>query len=120
MWNERVSFLSRSRTVAVHEPTGIKVAIKILNKQKLRKMDVSLLCVLHSAIVDVIFSICLLPSRCPPFLFRSKFMLHCLPLFLNLQMGEKVRTEIHILRQFQHPHVIRLYEVLETPTDIYR
>jgi len=46
-------------------------------------------------------------------------MLHCLPLFLNLQMGEKVRTEIHILRQFQHPHVIRLYEVLETPTDIY-
>jgi len=52
--------------VATHEPTGAKVAIKILNRRKLKKQD----------------------------------------------MGEKVRTEIHILRQFSHPHIIRLYEVI--------
>lgn len=30
-----------------------------------------------------------------------------------------VRREIKILRLFMHPHIIRLYEVIETPTDIY-
>lgn len=30
-----------------------------------------------------------------------------------------VRREIKICRLFVHPHVIRLYEVIETPTDIY-
>ena len=30
-----------------------------------------------------------------------------------------VRREIKILRLFMHPHIIRLYEVVETPTDIY-
>jgi len=59
--------------LAVHEPTGQKVAIKILNRKKLRKQE----------------------------------------------MGEKVRTEIHILRLFTHPHIIRLYEVIDTPTDIF-
>lgn len=34
-------------------------------------------------------------------------------------MGEKVRTEIHILRLLQHSHIIRLYEVIDTPTDIF-
>ena len=34
-------------------------------------------------------------------------------------MGEKVRTEIHILRLFTHPHIIRLYEVIDTPSDIF-
>lgn len=60
-------------SVATHEPTGQKVAIKILNRKKLKKQD----------------------------------------------MGEKVRTEIHILRLFTHPHIIRLYEVIDTPTDIF-
>lgn len=59
--------------LAVHELTNQKVAIKILNRKKLKKMD----------------------------------------------MGEKVRTEIHILRLFTHPHIIRLYEVIDTATDIY-
>lgn len=36
-----------------------------------------------------------------------------------LDMEEKVRREIKILRLFQHPHIIRSYEVIETPTDIY-
>lgn len=36
-----------------------------------------------------------------------------------MDMDEKVRREIKILRLFMHPHIIRLYEVIETPTDIY-
>ena len=36
-----------------------------------------------------------------------------------LDMEEKVRREIKILRLFQHPHIIRSYEVIETPTDIF-
>ena len=55
----RFAFISE---VATHELTGIKVAVKILNRQKLKKMD----------------------------------------------MSEKVRTEIHILRLFRHPHIIQL------------
>ncbi len=30
-----------------------------------------------------------------------------------------VRREIKILRLFMHPHIFRLYEVIETPSDIY-
>ena len=36
-----------------------------------------------------------------------------------LDMQEKVRREIRILRQCTHPHIIRLYEVIDTPTDIF-
>mmetsp|Transcript_2344 Transcript_2344/g.7017 ORF Transcript_2344/g.7017 Transcript_2344/m.7017 type:complete len:506 (-) Transcript_2344:768-2285(-) len=59
--------------VAEHILTGHKVAIKILNRRKIKQMD----------------------------------------------MEEKVRREIKILRLFMHPHIIRLYEVIETPQDIY-
>ncbi|CAI5980956.1 unnamed protein product [Closterium sp. NIES-65] len=59
--------------VAEHVLTGHKVAIKILNRRKIRSMD----------------------------------------------MEEKVRREIKILRLFMHPHIIRLYEVIETPADIF-
>lgn len=38
---------------------------------------------------------------------------HCLVVF------PAVRREIKILRLFMHPHIIRLYEVIETPADIY-
>ncbi|KAL5741305.1 hypothetical protein ACOSP7_028037 [Xanthoceras sorbifolium] len=58
---------------AEHVVTGLKVAIKVLN--------------------------------------RSKIM--------ERRMEEKVRREIKILRLFKHPHITRLYEVIETPTDIY-
>lgn len=37
----------------------------------------------------------------------------------NMEMEEKVRREIKILRLFMHPHIIRLYEVIDTVTDIY-
>ncbi|GMH24000.1 hypothetical protein Nepgr_025843 [Nepenthes gracilis] len=59
--------------IAEHKLTGYKVAIKILNRRKIK----------------------------------------------NMEMEEKVRREIKILRLFMHPHIIRLYEVIETPSDIY-
>eukprot|EP01071_Lankesteria_metandrocarpae_P005606 Lankesteria_metandrocarpae@DN4061_c0_g1_i1.p1 len=59
--------------LAVHEGTGSKVAIKIINKAKMMSMD----------------------------------MLH------------KVRREINILQTVAHPHVLRLYELIDTPTDIF-
>ncbi|KAJ4835382.1 SNF1- protein kinase catalytic subunit alpha kin10 [Turnera subulata] len=59
--------------IAEHVLTGHKVAIKILNRRKIK----------------------------------------------NMEMEEKVRREIKILRLFMHPHIIRLYEVIETPSDIY-
>ncbi|PIA62872.1 hypothetical protein AQUCO_00200708v1 [Aquilegia coerulea] len=59
--------------IAEHALTGHKVAIKILNRRKIK----------------------------------------------NMEMEEKVRREIKILRLFMHPHIIRLYEVIETQTDIY-
>lgn len=52
-------------SVAEHEITGHKVAIKILNRNKIRSLD----------------------------------------------MSEKVRREISLLRKMRHPHIIRLYVV---------
>ncbi|KAL3513137.1 hypothetical protein ACH5RR_025854 [Cinchona calisaya] len=59
--------------IAEHMLTGYKVAVKILNRRKMKSPD----------------------------------------------MEEKVRREIKICRLFVHPHIIRLYEVIETPADIY-
>ena len=59
--------------MAEHQLTGKKVAVKILNRNRIRQLD----------------------------------------------MDEKVRREIKILKLFYHPHIIRLYEVIYTPTDIY-
>ena len=36
-----------------------------------------------------------------------------------LDMDEKVKREIWILQRLNHPHISRLYEVIETPTDIF-
>lgn len=35
------------------------------------------------------------------------------------QLEEKVKREIKILKMCDHPHIIHLYEVIETPTDVY-
>lgn len=59
--------------LAEHELTEHKVAIKILNRQKIKSLDVA----------------------------------------------EKIRREIQILKMFRHPHIIKLYEVISTPTDIF-
>ncbi|KAL0484249.1 SNF1-related protein kinase catalytic subunit alpha [Acrasis kona] len=59
--------------LAEHEITGHKVAVKILNRQKIK----------------------------------------------SSKMDQKIRREIKILKLFRHPHIIRLYEVIETPTEIF-
>uniref|UniRef100_A0A5S6QU33 non-specific serine/threonine protein kinase n=1 Tax=Trichuris muris TaxID=70415 RepID=A0A5S6QU33_TRIMR len=59
--------------VGVHEVTGHKVAVKILNRQNIKSLDV---------------------------------------------VG-KIRREIQNMRLFRHPHIIRLYEVISTPSDIF-
>ncbi|NXH11535.1 AAPK1 kinase, partial [Bucco capensis] len=59
--------------VGKHELTGHKVAVKILNRQKIRSLDV---------------------------------------------VG-KIRREIQNLKLFRHPHIIKLYQVISTPTDIF-
>lgn len=56
-----------------HLITGLKVAIKILNKAKIKQLD----------------------------------------------MAEKVRREINILKMCTHPHIVRVYEVIDTPSDIF-
>lgn len=59
--------------LATHAVTGHKVAVKILNKAKIKLLG----------------------------------------------MEEKVQREINILHLCTHPHIIRLYEVVDTPTDIF-
>jgi len=59
--------------LATHSVSGHKVAVKILNKAKIKQLG----------------------------------------------MEEKVQREINILHLCTHPHIIRLYEVIDTPTDIF-
>jgi len=58
---------------AKHILTGVQVAIKIINRSKIR----------------------------------------------SAEMSDKVRREIQILMMLKHPHIIRIYEVIETPTEIF-
>ena len=59
--------------VAFNEVTGHKVAIKILNKKKIKQQGVF----------------------------------------------EKVKREIKVLRRFNHPHIIKHFEFIDTPSDIF-
>ena len=59
--------------VAFHEQTGHKVAIKILNKKKIRQYGVF----------------------------------------------EKVKRELKILRRFNNPHIIKLFEFIDTQSEIF-
>ena len=36
----------------------------------------------------------------------------------SLDMLSRVKREVQYLRQLSHPHIIKLYEVINTPTDI--
>ncbi|CDI80231.1 CAM kinase, SNF1 family, putative [Eimeria praecox] len=38
---------------------------------------------------------------------------------LSMQMLEKIKREISILNGLNHPHITRLYELVDTPTDIF-
>jgi 5'-AMP-activated protein kinase catalytic alpha subunit len=59
--------------LAEHVITGQKVAIKIINKQKMHQMN----------------------------------------------MHEKLSREINILKTMAHPHVIRMYELIDSPTELF-
>ena len=65
--------ISLNLLVGFHQITGHKVAVKILNRQKIKSLDV---------------------------------------------VG-KIRREIQNLKLFRHPHIIKLYQVISTPTDIF-
>ncbi|XP_021967995.1 5'-AMP-activated protein kinase catalytic subunit alpha-2 isoform X2 [Folsomia candida] len=59
--------------IGEHQLTGHKVAVKILNRNKLKSLDVV----------------------------------------------SKIRREIQNLKLFRHPHIIKLYQVISTPSDIF-
>jgi len=59
--------------IGIHQMTGHRVAIKILNRNKIKSLDV---------------------------------------------VG-KIRREIQNLKLFRHPHIVKLYQVISTPTDIF-
>ncbi|KAK3516113.1 hypothetical protein QTP70_005383 [Hemibagrus guttatus] len=67
------SATSSSDSFGEHQLTGHKVAVKILNRQKIRSLDV---------------------------------------------VG-KIKREIQNLKLFRHPHIIKLYQVISTPTDFF-
>ncbi|ETE70007.1 5'-AMP-activated protein kinase catalytic subunit alpha-2, partial [Ophiophagus hannah] len=69
------TFLQCTVVIAIgeHQLTGHKVAVKILNRQKIRSLDV---------------------------------------------VG-KIKREIQNLKLFRHPHIIKLYQVISTPTDFF-
>lgn len=60
--------------IAEHIVTGHKVAVKILNRKRIKSLS---------------------------------------------GMDKKIRREITNMKLFRHPHIIRLYEVIETTTDIF-
>eukprot|EP00047_Mylnosiga_fluctuans_P004714 m.236127 g.236127 ORF g.236127 m.236127 type:complete len:242 (-) comp12931_c0_seq1:891-1616(-) len=37
----------------------------------------------------------------------------------DLDMADKIKREIQILKLFRHPHIIKLYQVISSPTDIF-
>ena len=59
--------------VAFNDVTGHKVAIKIMNKKKIKAQGVF----------------------------------------------EKIKREIKVLRLFNHPHIVKHYEFIDTPSDIF-
>ena len=116
--------------LAEHQLTGHKVAVKILNRARIRQLDMDEkvrvrhparpLAVRGRAFRSPVSSStpagrrlhnrALGPRSPPPPPARP------LP---ALRTRAQVRREIKILKLFYHPHIIRLYEVIYTPTDIY-
>ena len=95
--------------MAEHILTGHKVAIKILNRRKIKQMDMEEKgavpeAPLHHLLCGIVSDV--------PWHMRA-------PAYLPPPLHRAVRREIKILRLFMHPHIIRLYEVIETPNDIY-
>ena len=55
----------------------------------------------------------------PPLLPSLPLTHHHISLLSSLDVQEKIRREIQLLKLFRHPHIIKLYEVISTPTDIF-
>ena len=114
--------------LAEHQLTGHKVAVKILNRARIRQLDMDeKVRRRHPAQPLAIRGAPPLPrldqhtSSTPPSQHRPPRPLlpplaRPLP---SLRSCAQVRREIKILKLFYHPHIIRLYEVIYTPTDIY-
>ena len=47
------------------------------------------------------------------------FLIFAFPNLFNLPLIPQVRREIFNLKRFRHPHIIKLYQVIETARDIY-
>ena len=62
-------------------------------------------------------SLSLFTSSPPPPSFSLTH--HHISLPSSLDVQEKIRREIQLLKLFRHPHIIKLYEVISTPTDIF-
>ncbi|KAF9602448.1 hypothetical protein IFM89_027577 [Coptis chinensis] len=88
--------------IAEHALTGHKVAIKILNRRKIKNME------MEEKGTPTIPQNIHVPYGAVK-MYTSDFLTRMI----------KVRREIKILRLFMHPHIIRLYEVIETQADIY-
>ncbi|KAL3675480.1 hypothetical protein R1sor_025428 [Riccia sorocarpa] len=91
--------------IAEHALTGLKVAIKILNRGKSEQWTWKRKVGITRDVPWTVDGFLLLLVHNVSENFRR-------PVFV-------VRREIKILRLLMHPHIIRLYEVIETPTDIF-
>jgi serine/threonine protein kinase len=126
--------------VAEHVLTGHRVAIKILNRKKIQAMDMEEKGASHGRMRQRN-----LPHATPcmhacgmtgcddtqHLACRTATRPHAAPCMRqhthappshdppHTPRPTTVRREIKILRLFMHPHIIRLYEVIETPSDIY-
>ena len=109
--------------------TGHKVAVKILHRRKIRQMDME----------EKGRFLPLLTKKClwQPDTFQAHSAIHQTVSKLISQehsensaatilliahlfvVSHAVRREIKIMKLFMHPHIIRLYDVVETSSDIY-
>jgi 5'-AMP-activated protein kinase, catalytic alpha subunit len=108
--------------IAEHKLTGHKVAIKIINCHQMRKMEMEEKGAppqtLPSFVSFVRSFINIFDTEKFPCLILRQADASCLTYFPHLFLFPAKR-EIKILKLFIHPHIIRLYEVIYTPTDIY-
>ena len=112
--------------LAEHQLTGHKVAVKILNRARIRQLDMDEKVRLrHPAHPLAIRGRPPVPrldphiSRTPPSQAPPSAPSPPTRPLTSLRTCAQVRREIKILKLFYHPHIIRLYEVIYTPTDIY-
>jgi 5'-AMP-activated protein kinase catalytic alpha subunit len=103
--------------VAEHVLTGHKVAIKILNRKKIKAIDmvgggaVQALNAVNPQLESDLVTKFACPLNLYSYLLVSEVCFHKFSTCFAYNTEEKVRREIKILRLFMHPHIIRLYEV---------